>query len=226
MKKISGLFFIILLFPSLLIAQEQLKFSYFQESQYYFELLKEAYAELDIEIITAEVPPERALQMSNDGRLDGEVVRSEEVLKIFPNLMIVPVPLYHFEIVVYTVDTIFEVDGWESLRPYRMAIRRGYRTVEMNTEGMDRTLVDDMRQAYMMLNSGRVDIIVNASGDERTVIKELGYTHIKTLSNPIMSMPLYHLLNKKYEYLIPRLTPILQRIVEEGRFEIIPEKYE
>lgn len=226
MIKIKGIILIILLFPSLLIAQQKLEFSYFPEGIDYLELLREAYAELNIEVVTVDVPPERALQMSNEGILDGEVVRSGEITEVFSNLLIVPVPLYQFEVVVYTIDKVFEVDGWESLRPYSMAIRRGYRTLELYTEGMDRTFVTDMRQAYMMLNAGRVDIVVNAGGDDTTIIKELGYTHIKKLSPPILTMPLYHLLHKKHYYLIKRITPILQRMVDEGRFDAIPEKYE
>ena len=52
-----------------------------------------------------------------------------------------------------------------------------------------------------------------------------GFENIKTLNPPLYSLPLFHFVNKKHEDLIPKITPIMARLLEEGLLEKLYEPY-
>lgn len=57
------------------------------------QLLVESYNQLGISIEWLSVPGERSLKYSNEGRIDGEILRVEQALVDYPNLLKVPLPI-------------------------------------------------------------------------------------------------------------------------------------
>ena len=57
------------------------------------KILEEAYKRIGIKAIIKLVPGERALQMSGEGVVDGEAARFPGVMKNYPNLLKIPVPI-------------------------------------------------------------------------------------------------------------------------------------
>jgi polar amino acid transport system substrate-binding protein len=121
-------------------------------------VLTEAYRRIGITIKLRIVPAERSLYQSNSGDTDGEVGRIHGIENTYTNLIKVPTPVSYFEVMAFTKNLKFQVNGWESLKPYRIVARRGIKYAEKNTENMNREFTDNFQQAFRLLDIGRADI--------------------------------------------------------------------
>ncbi|MDM8539758.1 transporter substrate-binding domain-containing protein [Desulfococcaceae bacterium HSG9] len=180
-------------------------------------VLEEAYHQLGIKISYKALPPYRALQMSNSGKMDGEMNRIAGLEKEFKNLIQVPVPINSVENVAFTKNLQFTIDGWESLRPYSLAIKRGIKIVERGTQGMKRTVVPKSEQGFFMLNKGRVDIVINSRILGLITLNEMKLKNIRILEPPLIKIDLYHYLHKKHQHIAEPVTNILRKMEREGR---------
>ena len=79
------------------------------------EIIRQAYAALGIAISYKTFPAERALQMSNRGLSDGELVRIEGIEGKYPNLIRIPVSHVTAEQMAFATDASLKIDGWQSL---------------------------------------------------------------------------------------------------------------
>jgi len=121
MRRLIFIILFILLTTCPVQAEEKLVFSALQDSKLGLmveEVLLEAYNRIGIKAETQWLPGARALRMANDGEVDGAQLRVASVSKKYSNLIIVPVPVYETEIVVFTRSADFQVKGWASLKPY------------------------------------------------------------------------------------------------------------
>jgi len=75
-------------------------------------------------------------------------------------LIRIPVEIIQPEIVVFTKNVNFQVQGVESLRPYEIGIERGFKSTEYATEGMNVYKVSSVIQQFKMLDKGKVDIVL------------------------------------------------------------------
>jgi len=161
------------------------------------KVLQEAYQRIGIQTDLQILPSERALNMANNGEFDGEGIRIKEVQDIYPNLRRVPVVVLAMEAVVFTKDVIFDVRGWESLKPYTIGILRGSKFVEIGTRGLKVEQVTSYRQVLLKLNAGRTDVAVMARTNGLLEIGKLNMKGIRVLEPPLIRVNLYHYLHKK-----------------------------
>lgn len=183
----------------------------------YFQFLQKAYGEIGYELTMKKYPLKRTYASANSGASDGLLITSGAIVKSFKNLAVVPVPLTHIDLMVYTVDKEFKVAGPKSIRPYRIGILRGYPLSTKLTEGADRQILNNYKSLFSVLKIGRVDIALAMKRETTRFLKDnKGYESIKMLTPPLYSLPLYHILNKKHEELIPKITPIMKRLMAEG----------
>lgn len=227
MKKIL-IFFIF--FPWLVSvqAQETLIFSTLQgvpTTGVLEKLLKEAYGLIGIQIQVAPFPAERALLLSNQGKVDGELVRAVVIEKSNPNLIRIPVSIWNLDLVVFTKDTSFEVDGWESLKPYRIGSQNGWKIVEANTINFQTTFITNPYQMWEMLDKNRLDIVVFGKFGGLSSLQKLEMSDIKFLPKSIMKLPLYHYIHRKHQSLVPGITASLKKMESNGRFQTLYDQY-
>lgn len=166
-------------------------------------------------------PAERAFIQSSSGEVDGEVERIIGIDDKYPNLVRVPVPVGFFTGSVFTKGIKFPVTGWESLKPYKIAIVKGIQFSDSPTIGMDRIMVSEHSQLFKMLDLERVDVAVTGTLTGQITLKKIGIKNIKVLHPPISRFPLYHYLHKKNAHLIPELTIILEKMSKEGKIQAI-----
>lgn len=185
------------------------------------QVMGEAYHRLGLQLEVHRLPGERSLLSANTGKMDGELYRKVGMEKVYPNLMIVPVPLLTYEIVVFTRGTTFVVNGWESLRPFTIGFVRGIKIVEQNTQGMKIEPVLTMQQAFQKMELGRTDVVVANRASGLAVIKALQLEGIGILTPPLVSFPVYHYLHQKHAALAPRLTTVLQKMHKDMTIEKI-----
>ena len=149
------LVFGVLLMALPLKAQEKLKFSTMSGSMtadITANIIKEAYKRIGIGAEIIKVPAERALSLSNSGQVDGEVFRIAGIDKKYTNLIQISVPIFIADNYLFTKHLDFTVKGWESLKPYKVGIRRGVKFAEEGTKEMDRQIVNDYHSLFTILD--------------------------------------------------------------------------
>lgn len=180
------------------------------------QLLKDAYAQLNIEIRIKEYPGERSLVMANTAKTDGELGRIAGMEKQFPNLVMVPVPLMHLSVSAYSNQNIF-VTSFSDLKKYRIGFVAGTKIVENFTDGFPNRLgVSRPDQLFEMLLLGRIDVAIDMTEDGLIVLQVAKYKTIKAVSPALAEGDIYHYLNKKHADLVPKITKVLQEMSDQG----------
>ena len=155
---------------------------------------------------------------------DGDAARVPNIKEIAPknttNLVQVPESILVMKLVVYTKTLSFPVDGWSSLENCHNGARIGAKILENNIPGK-RTFLPTTIQLLKMLDSDRIDTLVEWSLIADNAINNLKMTTIKKLSPPVKLQPFYIYLHKKHQLLVPRLAKVLIQMKEDGSFERI-----
>jgi polar amino acid transport system substrate-binding protein len=185
--------------------------------------MKEAYSRLGIDIEYRDLPTERALVMANAGNTDGTFLRITGLEQKYPNLVLVSYPLQYTEVVVFTKEAEFAVEGWHSLAPYTIGIVRGFKVAEANTKGMKVDLVATVKQAFLKLDAGRNDIVVDLK-IAQCKLKGLDVSGIRVLKPPIALLPLYHYLHRRHRALAVKVEAVLTRMEQEGELKIMQKQ--
>jgi polar amino acid transport system substrate-binding protein len=175
-------------------------------------VLTEAYKRMGINLKVLYLPGERSLVNANNGETDGELYRRAGIEQGYPNLLRVPVALMTYEIVAFARKPELQVQGWDSLRPYRLGFVKGIKIVEEKTQHMKVESVATMHQAFSKLELDRTDLVLSNRVSGLAALSALKFTDIHALSPPLASFPVYHYLNKRYEALLPRLTAVLREM--------------
>ncbi|WP_159084820.1 substrate-binding periplasmic protein [Dongshaea marina] len=185
------------------------------------EVLREAYAPLGIEVRLQILPPPKTLAMANSGVVDGELNRIQGVEQQYPNLLRVPVAVNYIEMMVVTNGMLFKVDGWQSLRTYRIGYKSGIKLAEQATRGMYITSYLSDKKLLHDLKSGKIDLILVGRMEALDHLARQPDSNIKMLEPPLVKMKLYHYLNQKHRALLPEITRQLQQMHDSGRIEAI-----
>lgn len=224
MKKLKIFFAVIIVsFISVSVkAQNKLVFSTINdgiEAKLAENILIQAYRSLGIDFKIVEYPALRAINEANAGHTDGELYRIKGVDAEYKNLLMIPVFLFEVDAVVFTKKLNIEVAGFESLKNYSIAFHRGIKFVEYGSKGMERTIVNSLEHAFLLLNKERVDIVVDTLFSGLDIIKRKNYKTIMVLEPPLKRVDVYHYLNKKHEDLVPKISASLQKMHKEGIIE-------
>lgn len=187
------------------------------------QILIEAYKRLNIKIVFITLPAERSLWAVNNGIVDGEASRMVGLDKIYSNLQMVKIPVEFISMYVYTKDVHFTVQGWQSVKPYRIAYQRGVKVVEQNLNGLPIESLATIDQAFVMLEHNRVDVVIADAFQAANLLPK--YPAIKMLTPAIDSFPVYHYLHKKHADLVPKLETVLQQMTADKTIERINREF-
>lgn len=185
-------------------------------------VLEKAYSKLGLAFEFNDLPAERSLVYANDGVTDGEFVRVSGIEAKYPNLVMIPVPIVYEDVVIYTKKAEFEVQGWHSLSPYIISFIRGFKLAEAKTAGMSVVMVNTVQQAFLMLNAGRNDVVVDLRSAQY-ILKQLNVSDIKILEPSLQTIVQYHYLHKRHKALAAKLEAVLKRMEQEGEMKRIQE---
>ena len=83
-------------------------------------ITRKAYKRIGIDVEILKVPGERALRMANSGKADGEVQRIDGISANYHNLISVRPAINYTQGTAFTRSKTFVVEGWNSLRPYKI----------------------------------------------------------------------------------------------------------
>ena len=186
------------------------------------EILKVVYSRLDIPIELVDLPAQRALLESSQGKLDGEVHRNINVQQQYPTLLMIRPAINYIEPSVFSKKQ-FEVKGWESIKKYRIGIVRGVGTSEDGTKGMDDVLaVTTLDQLMQVLANDRIDVGISDSFSGLVSVRQQGLDEeIKVLTPPLQKNEIYHFVHEKHRDLIPRVEKVLKEMQVSGELDLL-----
>jgi polar amino acid transport system substrate-binding protein len=172
---------------------------------------------LGIKIEIQALPAERALVNANSGVDDGDVSRVVGMEKIYPDLIRVPEPVMHFELVAFSRKANFTVTNAESFKPYSIGIVTGWKILEktiVDTKSMDK--LENADQLFTLLDKNRIDVAVYEKLQGLLTIQKLGLTNINLLQPSYITGDWYLYLNKKHEAQIPEIAKAIKAMKDDG----------
>lgn len=191
------------------------------------KILQVVYRRLNIPIELVDVPANRALIESSEGRLDGEVQRNIHIQEQYPTLIRLEPAINYIEPGVFTRNLKFTVNGWDSIRDYKICIVRGVGTSEQGTKGMNDVIaVETLDQCLQMLAIDRVEVVVTDLFSGNVAVKKLKLdSAVHPLSPPLQKIETYHYLHEKHRDLIPRVEKVLQEMQASGELEQLRKQF-
>lgn len=186
-------------------------------------IAREGFHRIGVDIKVVSLPSERSLVAANLGEVDGEGLRVAGLSAQYPNLVQVPERFVRISFVAFAKDATIPLDnGWDSLKPYRVAFINGWKMFEANASGA-RVVhkVDKPDQMFRMLDDGRVDLVLYTRADGTQLARSLGLTSIAPLSPPLRDVDMYLYLHKKHQALVPRLGQALRDLKADGTYNRI-----
>ena len=189
------------------------------------KILQSAYKKANIQMEPVFLQLEESLQYSNSGLTDGELSRIKNISDIYPNLVIVPVPLITVTAVAFSKKKNIKITKWGDLKNYDFTIVKGTKFIEKATKDINKTLSTSFKNAFKDLQTGKTEIVVVPKLSGLKVNVENAYNDIHIVSNALKSLKLYHFVNKKNTHLIPIITPILRTMKDSGEFEYWRKSY-
>ena len=130
----------------------------------------------------------------------------------------------------YTQGTAFTrsktvvVEGWNSLRPYKIGYIRGIKFAKRNTRDMDFKSVGNYSNLFKMLTKDRFDIIVSPRLNGLYQMRQLGILGVRELTPAIMRFDLYHNLHHKHVKLVPKISAVFSKMAASGEHEAIRKR--
>ncbi len=169
---------------------------------------------LTLEWRRASIP--QSIELANLGEIDGDLQRIADVVKDFPNLLIVPTPINTVDVGIYGAREDFVRKSRAELRKETVVIQRGIIVLQKVTQGMAVTDTQSPKSAFEMLLNGRVGAAVLPVINTEYDIVDLGVTGIVRWPYLWASEPLYLLLHKRNANLVPRIDAALAAMQREG----------
>ncbi|OQX19844.1 MAG: hypothetical protein BWK76_03310 [Desulfobulbaceae bacterium A2] len=186
------------------------------------QVVREACQRIGVQLDIIHLPAERALLNANDGFEEGVYVRVEGMEASYPNLRMVPEKIGDYEFVAFGKQSSAQLNGWDSLRDYHVAIITGWKILERNiVASKSLTKVKDASLLFRALVDDKVDLVVYNRLDGYGTIKELGLQGIHALDPPFATREMFLYVHKSREALVPQLAAALRAMKDDGSYAAI-----
>lgn len=185
-------------------------------------IAREAFQRLKLTVMTPYVPAERSLIMADSGLNDGVLNRIEGLESRYPNLVMVPESNMDFRFVAFSRKCDIQLDGWQSLAPYRIGFVKGWKIVEENVLGLPRTVsATNARQLFTMLQKDRIDVAIYGELLGRSLVQRMDLSGVSVLEPPLAQREMYMYLNVRHKELAPQLAESIRSMKGDGTYDSI-----
>jgi hypothetical protein len=165
-------------------------------------------------------PSKRSLMLSNS-RGDGEAARVKKIKTLAPlntsNLVIVPESSISMELVIFTRGLDIKVNGWKSLDGYINSGRLGAKIIEKNLPAGSVFLAES-KQLFKMLDSGRVDTVIEWKYAGLKIIDELGLKGVSALETQLLSVDFFPFVHKDHRAISIELAAAIAELKADGSY--------
>lgn len=208
-------------------AGQELTFAYIGGPLSYssYSVLKTAYAKLGIDVKAKKLPGARSLDLSDAGMTDGEVHRIAAIAKTHPNLVRIAVPINVVEGMAISCGKGIETSNSAIIPDYRIGVKIGNVYAERYTQDMPHvTRLPEGEKLLAMLLADRLDFILadRPWAEAQAALPNQECLRINEL--PLVEIPLYHYLHASHLDLVPRLTHVLQGMLDSGEMAEVRRK--
>ncbi len=181
-------------------------------------ILKEIFHRANVPAEVIPTSSERSLSNINHGIDDGDGFRMEGLQSLYPHIVCVPEVISEFEFCVYCLaEHPIKVDGFDDLKLHQIAINRGRPGMLKMVSGARAVIeVNTQEQLFRMLDSGRVEAVLDERSQADFTLKTLDLKTIKRIDPPIASRPIYIYLNEKHASLVPALVAAIKSMKQDG----------
>ena len=191
-------------------------------------IVKEVYGRLKIPVKIIDMPAKRALISAQEGSVDGDLSRIMRIQEIAPSLIRLSPHVNKIEGVLYSKNPDLKIDGLDSLKDYRIGIRRGIQWSSDATKGFQHVVVAHDNESLMqMLNLDRIDVVITARFIGMVKLKKLNLDQvIYAIPPPLKTFRLYNYLHIKHRQLVPIIEDLLVKMYISGELQKLRERFQ
>lgn len=194
-------------------------------------LMREACARLGIAFKTVHYPSPRALEYANSGKVDGDLHRVYDLLKLsdgkYPNLVRINSQLMTIYLAAFAQKGANSVDGLNDLQGYRVGYLRGRQNVHtyLKRYGNIELVPQNTETAlFKMLAAGRVDYVVSESVAGQILLKANAELNSIEEVGRLKATRIYSYVNRRHSKLAKSLANVLESMKKDGSFARITKK--
>mgnify|MGYP001823162306 CR=1 FL=1 len=178
-------------------------------------VMTEAYRRIGVDVEFRAFPAAEALEASSNGQTGAELQRIDGITRRFKTLVQVPVPINYLQGMAFSNKYTFPVQGWISLKPYRVGIVKGILFAERGTEGFDVAVAENYLQLVQWIVDDKVDVGIMPRISGLHAIQASG-EDIHPLDGVLETLLLYHYVHESNAPLVPKLAPVLKEMLLDG----------
>ncbi len=167
------------------------------------------------------LPASRAAILLERGEIHADLSRIAEFQEEVPTAVRVAEPFLQIPYYAYAKNLDLTVQGWESLKPYRLVTLRGFHIASVFLREHQTQFVDSTESALDFLMAGRADIfsMISTQVDSLLKLEKYQISGIKKLQPPIMVMDTYTYFSKKHSSYAPPYEEALVQVKKSGLYE-------
>ncbi|MBF0381968.1 MAG: transporter substrate-binding domain-containing protein [Magnetococcales bacterium] len=186
------------------------------------QIYTEAFARLGYKVHISRLSAERAMLSVNNGIDDGKYIKIAGLSRLFPKTLQVTEKSMDYEFVGFSKNIKLQTTGWETLKPYNVAIINGWKILEKNIVGTaSLKKVKNARLLFGLLDNNRADIVIYARLEGYALIKEMGLKGVDVLEPPLATKGMYLYMNEKHKDLVEKVSKTLREMKEDGAYKKI-----
>lgn len=181
-------------------------------------IMPKVYEKLGFTIDIEPMPGDRAQKEATSGEKDGEIMRIFTYGEENPTTIRVPTPYYQLETMGFVHrDSSIVINSKEDLANYRLVKVRGVKHTNNISSGMpDVHNIKNTTNMMEFLHRGRADIALTNTVDGILVLKQMGYSHIIPLGQPLAVLDLFNYIHEDHAELVPVVDAVIKDMIATG----------
>ncbi len=182
-------------------------------------LLSEISKRTGVKMQLIALPAKRATKMLRNGTIHGELSRIAQYKKEIPSAIKVEEPIASLIFYAYSSSLKkITVNGWKSLKPYKIVFIRGHVFVETHLNNQKIYAVNSAESAFRFLQLKRADLFVIDSLTASSFLSFPDFDHrsITKLEPPVDILNTYTFFSSKYSDFAKRYSKALVEMKKEG----------
>jgi len=193
-------------------------------SDFYRSVLVEATNRMgNISITLEALPAERSLALANQGINDGECCRIPSLITHeYENLIPIDISFYNARFSAFSKQK--NISSFDDLKPFSVGTVKGWKiavTKIKEVKPREMYIVTTPDQLFQMLQQDRIDYGVVGYLSGLQSIVNVQATDVQAIEPPLIEKPLYLLLHKKHNDLIPLFNKTLRDMLTDGSIDKI-----
>jgi polar amino acid transport system substrate-binding protein len=186
------------------------------------KILLQAYLKMGVEINFLPIPAARSSVMWEDGRLDGVAYRLANTE--LANGLKLSTPVAYGDVVAYSINKQFTIEGYQGLKPYRIGYIAGAPFVLEKLKDIPRIeSAPNIDSLFKKLQMGRSDLVIESSFS-LCFVHKMGMSNVIMLQPPLETALGYHYLHRRHQHLYAQLEKTLLSMKLDGSLKKLQEQ--